>query len=160
MTSLPIRAALAAALVALTAVPGAPRTAAAQQAALIEALVKNAPIPAAAMPTDPVGKFQAEVVNLAVPAARSLRVQFQPDGAQSLLEYIGSGSVVDALKTPAGRPEPAVIVRNEQRFVALALAHAEESATGLLFTKTSVDKLKATVRQAQGWFCPCWPFCK
>jgi hypothetical protein len=160
MTSLQVRAALAAALVAWAAVPGASRTAAAQEPALIDALVKNAPIPAATMPTDPVGKFQAEVVNLAVPAARALRVQFQPDGAQSLLEYIGSGPVVDALKTPAGRPEPAVIARNEQRFVALALAHSEESATGLLFTKTSVDKLKATVRQAQGWFCPCWPFCK
>ena len=77
-----------------------------------------------------------------------------------MLEYTSSGPVVDALKTPSARPPRPEVVQNEQRFVALALAHADQSAAGLVFTAKSVEKLKATIRQAAGWFCPCWPFCK
>lgn len=160
MKAWPVRPALAAALVALSIAPGARHAArATEQNVLMDALVKGVTIETTAMPTDPVGRFQAEIINFAVPAARTLHISFQADGAQSLLDYTASGPIVDALKTPT-RPAQPLVVRNEQRFVALALAHADDSPAGLMFTARSVEKLKATIRQASSWFCPCWPFCK
>src|SRR5438132_14097761 len=100
-----ISRALAAGLLAFCIVVPAHRSArAAEQNALMDALVKGVPIEAPAIPPDPVGQYQAEIINLAVPSARALHIRFQPDGAQSLLEYTSSGPVVDALKTPSARP--------------------------------------------------------
>ena len=151
---------MAAAIVAAALLSNATGVRVDAQGPFIDALVKMAPVPSAAMPSDPVGRFEAEIVNVAIPAAEALHVRFQPDGAQSLLDYIGTtGTIVEKLKTPSGRPAPAVIARNQQRFVALTLAHAEETSNGLVFTARSTERLKLTLRQAATGWCPCWPFC-
>lgn len=137
----------------------------AQSQDLVNALVQSSieKLQQPAQITDPVRRFQNEVVRVAVPAARSLGVTFASDGAAELLTYLGSEPIASQLRIQARSgvaPTQAERDANEKRFVALLLAHAERDR--LQITAQSVKRTQNTIEAIRpaGWFCPCWPFCK
>ena len=153
-------------LISLTTLLAEPRAQAqAQPPDLVNALLKGSieALPQPALVTDPVTRFQSEVVRVAVPAARSLGVTFAPDGATALLGYMASQPIASQLKDPGPPgtvPTAAQREGNEKRFVALLLAHADREK--LQITAQSVKQTQSAIDAIRplGWFCPCWPFCK
>ena len=136
-----------------------------QSADLVNALLRGSieALPQPVQIADPVTRFQNEVVRVAVPTARSLGVTFAPDGANSLVGYLGSQAIASQLRDPGPpgvAPTQAQRDGNEKRFVALLLAHADREK--LQITAESVKRTQNTIEAIRpaGWFCPCWPFCK